>query len=74
MSIANSSYHSLQTSWNRRFGAGFSLLGSFTWSKALDLASNDGGGGLGNQANNPFKYSAACWCGFSPYRSTPALS
>jgi hypothetical protein len=58
MSIANSSYHSLQTSWNRRFGAGFSLLGSFTWSKVLDLASNDGGGGLGNQANNPFKYSA----------------
>src|SRR5207248_5393617 len=30
----------------------------FTWSKALDLASNDGGGGLGNQAVNPFKYSA----------------
>jgi hypothetical protein len=58
MSIANSTYHSLQASWNRRFGAGFSVLGSFTWSKVLDLASNDGGGGLGNQASNPFKYSS----------------
>jgi hypothetical protein len=56
-SIANSTYHSLQTSWNRRFGGGFSILGSFTWSKAIDLASNDGGGGLGNQAVNPFKWS-----------------
>jgi hypothetical protein len=57
MAIANSTYHSLQVSWNRRFGAGFSILGSYTWSKALDLASNDGGGGLGNQASNPFRYS-----------------
>src|SRR5262249_473306 len=57
MSIANSTYHALQATWNRRFGAGFSVLGSFTWSKALDLASNDGGGGLGNQASNPFRYS-----------------
>ena len=57
MSIANSTYHSLQTSWNRRFGGGFSILGSFTWSKAIDLASNDGGGGLGNQAVNPFLFS-----------------
>jgi hypothetical protein len=57
MSIANSTYHSLQANWNRRFGGGFSVLGSFTWSKALDLASSDGGGGLGNQASNPFRYS-----------------
>ncbi|MDQ6664658.1 MAG: TonB-dependent receptor [Acidobacteriota bacterium] len=55
-SIANSTYHSLQVSWNRRFGGGFSVLGSFTWSKALDLTSGDGGGGLGNQAVNPFNF------------------
>jgi hypothetical protein len=57
MSIANSTYHSLQVNWNRRFGGGFSVLGSFTWSKALDLASSDGGGGLGNQASDPFLFS-----------------
>src|SRR5260221_1045154 len=57
MSIANSSYPPLKPSRTRRFGAGFSVLGSFTWSKVLDLASNDGGGGLGNQASNPFRYS-----------------
>jgi hypothetical protein len=57
MSIANSTYHSLQVNWNRRFGGGFSVLGSFTWSKALDLASSDGGGGLGNQASDPLLFS-----------------
>jgi hypothetical protein len=56
-STANSTYHSLQVSWNRRFEGGFTLLGSYVWSKAIDLASTDGNSGLGNQASNPFNWS-----------------
>jgi hypothetical protein len=55
-STANSTYHSLQLSWNRRFASGLSILGSYVWSKAIDQASNDGNSGAGNQAANPF-----CW-------------
>ncbi len=54
-STANSTYHSLQLSWNRRLSGGFSVLGSYVWSKSLDLASNDGNSGTGNQATNPFR-------------------
>jgi hypothetical protein len=56
-SMANSTYHSLQVSWNRRFEGGFTFLGSYVWSKAIDLASTDGNSGLGNQASNPFNWS-----------------
>ncbi|HEY1946197.1 MAG TPA: carboxypeptidase regulatory-like domain-containing protein [Bryobacteraceae bacterium] len=55
-STANSTYHSLQISWNRRFEHGFTFLGSYVWSKAIDLASTDGNSGLGNQASNPFNW------------------
>ncbi|HEY6989579.1 MAG TPA: carboxypeptidase regulatory-like domain-containing protein [Bryobacteraceae bacterium] len=55
-STANSTYHSLQVSWNRRFERGFTFLGSYVWSKAIDLASTDGNSGLGNQASNPFDW------------------
>jgi hypothetical protein len=41
-STANSTYHSLQLSVNRRFSSGVSILGSYVWAKSLDLASNDG--------------------------------
>ncbi len=54
-STANSTYHSLQVSWNRRLSSGFSILGSYVWAKSLDLASNDGNSGTGNQATNPFR-------------------
>ncbi|MBM3762049.1 MAG: TonB-dependent receptor [Acidobacteria bacterium] len=54
-STANSTYHSLQLSWNRRLSGGFSILGSYVWAKSLDLASNDGNSGTGNQATNPFR-------------------
>ncbi|MBZ2184173.1 MAG: carboxypeptidase regulatory-like domain-containing protein [Bryobacter sp.] len=52
---ANSTYHSLQLSWNRRLSGGFSVLGSYVWAKSLDLASNDGNSGTGNQSTNPFR-------------------
>ena len=55
-STANSTYHSLQINWNRRFENGFTFLGSYVWSKAIDLASNDGTSGLVNQASDPFNW------------------
>ncbi len=54
-STANSTYHSMQLSWNRRLAGGFSVLGSYVWAKSLDLASNDGNSGTGNQSTNPFR-------------------
>lgn len=39
----NSRYHSLQTKLERRFTGGLSLIGSYTWSKNIDLASTFGG-------------------------------
>jgi hypothetical protein len=53
---ANSTYESLQVSWNRRFENGFTFLGSYVFSKAIDLASTDGNSGLANQASNPFNW------------------
>ncbi|MEO7651040.1 MAG: hypothetical protein ABIZ80_11280, partial [Bryobacteraceae bacterium] len=38
-SIANSSYHSLQAEVRKTFGNGVTLLNSYTWAKALDVAS-----------------------------------
>src|SRR5579872_56198 len=55
-STANSTYHSLQVNWNRRFEGGFTFLGSYVWSRAIDLASTDGNSGLGNQASDPFNW------------------
>ncbi len=54
-STANSTYHSFQLSVNRRFSSGVAILGSYVWAKSLDLASNDGNSGVGNQATNPFR-------------------
>jgi hypothetical protein len=45
-SLGNSSYHSLQMKGERRVGAGFSMIGAYTWSKALsnvDISSIGGG-------------------------------
>lgn len=55
-STANSTYESLQVSWNRRFENGITFLGSYVFSKAIDLASTDGNSGLANQASDPFNY------------------
>lgn len=40
----SSAYHSLQASVERRFTHGFSLLGSYTWSKCIDYDSTDADG------------------------------
>jgi hypothetical protein len=51
-----SNYNALQVSWNRRFANGFTLLGSYVWAKSMDIASNDGNSGLGNQARDPYNW------------------
>jgi hypothetical protein len=52
----NSSSNALQVSVNKRFSRGFSVLGSYTWSKSIDLESvNDGIGGYA--ASYPFNFS-----------------
>jgi hypothetical protein len=48
----NSTYHSLQVNWNRRFENGFTLLGSFVYAKAIDLVVIDN-----SQASDPFLWS-----------------
>jgi hypothetical protein len=57
-STANSTYQALQLNWNRRFDNGFTVLGSYVFSKAIDQESNDGNSGLGSQSSNPFNWSA----------------
>jgi hypothetical protein len=57
-STANSTYQALQANWNRRFENGLTVLGSYVFSKAIDLESNDGNSGLGSQSSNPFNWSA----------------
>jgi hypothetical protein len=56
ISEGNSNYNALQVSWNRRFSHGFTLLGSYTFAKSMDIASNDGNSGLGNQARDPYNW------------------
>lgn len=46
---ASSIYHALQSKVERRFSKGFTLLGSFTWSKAIDNSSESAQG-----LTNPF--------------------
>ncbi|HVF30592.1 MAG TPA: TonB-dependent receptor, partial [Pyrinomonadaceae bacterium] len=42
--VAQSSYHSLQTSLSRRWSRGLQFLASYTYSKSIDTASGNGGG------------------------------
>ena len=49
----NSFYHSLQLKLERRFSAGLSVLGAYTFSKSIDDAQEiRGGGTVGQQLNN----------------------
>ena len=41
--IGNSSYHALQTKWDKRFSHGFSMLAHYTWSKMIDDSSHGSG-------------------------------
>ncbi|MGH7837157.1 MAG: hypothetical protein ACREQC_04940, partial [Candidatus Binataceae bacterium] len=43
---ANSEYHSLQTTFERRFSSGLSLLASWTWSHSIDDSSGTGSEGV----------------------------
>jgi hypothetical protein len=64
--IANSTYHALQTNLRKRFSQGFSMLGSYTYSKTLDDVSSFNITGSASQstagendlAQNPFNLSA----------------
>ncbi len=53
----NSNYHGLQVSFDKRYSRGFTLLGTYTWSKSIDFQSS-------NQAaqdapiSNPFNFFA----------------
>ncbi len=50
-SSGHSSYNSLQAKVERRFSEGFSILGSYTWSKSID--SNSAFAGNPNDGNTP---------------------
>ncbi|HYO81931.1 MAG TPA: hypothetical protein VES20_11045, partial [Bryobacteraceae bacterium] len=52
----NSTYHSLQVSFNKRFSRGYTVLGSYVWSKFIDIASNDGNGSTSPGSTNPFDW------------------
>jgi hypothetical protein len=41
--IGNSSYHALQTKWDKRFSHGFNMLAHYTWSKMIDDSSHGSG-------------------------------
>ena len=49
LSVANSNYHALQLTANKRFHHGLTVLANYTWSKSIDDGSGDG-----SQASNPF--------------------
>ena len=56
----NSSSNALQISVNKRFSHGFSVLGSYTWSKSIDAESvNDGIGGY----SDSYPYNFSLWRG-----------
>lgn len=53
----NSSYHALQTTFDKRFSRGLSALIAYTWSKSIDYSSAnklDSGGGFTNPYNARF--------------------
>ncbi|PYR42035.1 MAG: hypothetical protein DMF95_29400 [Acidobacteria bacterium] len=65
-SFASSSYHSLQTSLNRRFYRNVQAQVSYTWSTCKDVSSGNFGGEGGTASTNPYdpEYDYGP-CGFS---------
>lgn len=60
-SLGTSNYHALQVDVNRRFSHGFSMRGSYTWSKALDDGDSLNGTAAANApglVSNPFNLRA----------------
>jgi hypothetical protein len=55
-SNGNSTYHALQLTLNKRFGAGYSILSSYTFSKFIDMTSDDGHGSTSSLATDPFNW------------------
>ncbi|MCZ2157360.1 MAG: TonB-dependent receptor, partial [Bryobacterales bacterium] len=52
-SVGNSSFHSLQLTLEKRFSAGFSLLGNYMWSKSIDNNVGSANKGNGTSVTNP---------------------
>jgi hypothetical protein len=52
----NSTYHALQFSVKKRFGSGYSVLSSYTFSKFIDMIADDGHGATGGLGTNPFNW------------------
>jgi hypothetical protein len=55
-SNGNSTYHALQLSLKKRFAAGYSILSSYTFSKFIDMAADDGHGSTSSLATDPFNW------------------
>ncbi|HLJ45717.1 MAG TPA: carboxypeptidase-like regulatory domain-containing protein, partial [Bryobacteraceae bacterium] len=55
-SNGNSTYHAMQLSLKKRFGAGYSILASYTFSKFIDMTSDDGHGSTSSLATDPFNW------------------
>ena len=56
VSNGNSTYHAMQLGLKKRFGAGYSILASYTWSKFIDMIADDGHGATGVITTNPFNW------------------
>lgn len=54
LSAFSANYNALQTVVNRRFAKGFSVMGSYTWSKAMGVNVSSGEGS--NGPRNPYNY------------------
>jgi len=54
LSVGNGSYNSLQIDTRKRFSHGFTAQFAYTWSKAIDVGSNDNA--EGSTVSNPWDY------------------
>ena len=59
LSAFSSNYNAMQVVVNRRYAKGFSVLGSYTWSKALGVNVATGEGS--NGPRNPLQLSGRLW-------------